>query len=148
MGSLCVKLFMDTNKGLPFVSLHMVTPYLLHSTSERFYPTVNYPIIKRGCCKLVEITHTSYLPCVSPTLSNLSPINLCATLSSDPADITRPAGRLVYVDVLRVGVSDPSYQCQAVSADSSIGGEAAAAAHPDSGAVTQRSVQKNASTVR
>lgn len=40
------------------------------------------------------------------------------------------------MDIVRVGVSDPSYQCQAVSADSSTE-EAAAAAHLDSGAVAQ-----------
>lgn len=63
-------------------------------------------------------------------------INLWAMLSSDPADINRQSRRLVYLDVVRVGVSDPSYQCQAVSADSSRE-EPAAAAHLDSGAVAQ-----------
>ncbi len=42
------------------------------------------------------------------------------------------------MDIVRVGVSDPSYQCQAVSADSSME-EAAAAAQLDTGAVAQRS---------
>lgn len=87
----------------------------------------------------VHLTVTvSYFPCVSPTLCNFSRalINWCAQFSSDPADINRQRGRLAYPDVVRVGVSDPSYQCQAVSADSSRG-EPAAAAHLDSGAAAQ-----------
>lgn len=75
---------------------------------------------------------------LSPTLFNLSRllINLRAPLGSDPADINRQNWRLAYVDVVRVDVFDPSYQCQAVSADSSME-EAAAAAHLDCGAVAK-----------
>ncbi|TNN88414.1 hypothetical protein EYF80_001196 [Liparis tanakae] len=53
-----------------------------------------------------------------------------ATLGADLADISRQ-------DAARVGVTDPSYQCQAVSADGSRE-EAAAAAHPDGGTVVSR----------
>lgn len=56
---------------------------------------------------------------------------------TDPADINTQSRRLAYLDVVRVGVSDPSYQCQAVSADGSRE-EPAAAAHLDSEAVARR----------
>lgn len=112
--------------------------------SEKFFARIKYPVITRSdtiASKLLErILYigllVSYFLCVSPTLCNLSRalINLCAPLSSDPADINRQSGRLAYPDVVRVGVSDPSYQCQAVSADSSRE-QPAAAAHLDSGAV-------------
>lgn len=73
-------------------------------------------------------------PRVSLTLCNLPGplINWCDALSCDPADINRPDG-------VRVGMSDPLYQCQAVSADNSREEAAAAAEHLDIGAAAQRS---------
>lgn len=112
-------------------------------THEMFYWRERYPVNKKSktiACKLLERTYLilHIISTRSPTLFNLSTllINLRALLGSDPADINRQNWRLAYVDVVRVDVSDPSYQCQTVSADSSVE-EAAAAAHLDCGVVAK-----------
>ena len=160
VSSLCFQLFLDTKGWVSFVfflsspSLHI---HYTDSTCEQFYSRGEHPAVKQSEITNFQITgskgwkrsHLSSSAFLQLCVICPGLLLICVHRSAQILLTLTQCRRLAYLDVVRVGESDPSYQCQAVSADSSRG-EPAAAAHLDSGAVARWSVLrcKECQTVR